>query len=98
MQSGALSMLNPDLVAANAVWMARDWYRVTPSWHATLEAYTTYTEDNMYLCRTMFLKVINSMASSELTAIYDKYSQAFHWEVALDCPFSFGVGGSGSTY
>uniref|UniRef100_A0A1J3JPD8 Cyclin-B1-4 n=1 Tax=Noccaea caerulescens TaxID=107243 RepID=A0A1J3JPD8_NOCCA len=79
-----LVVLNrPSILAASAVYAARQTLRKIPSWTETLKHHTGYLEDEIVEYAKMLMKLRDSAPESALRAVFKKYSVSENAEVAL---------------
>ncbi|CAH2060711.1 unnamed protein product [Thlaspi arvense] len=73
----------PSILAASAVYAARQALKKTPTWTATLIHHTGYLEDEIMEHAKMLMKLRDSAPESALRAVFKKYSDSENGEVAL---------------
>lgn len=70
----------PSLVAASAVYIAREYIHVQTTWSKTLQYYTKYNESDLLLCVNRMKELISE--KSQYNSCYRKFSKAKYSNVA----------------
>ena len=64
------------MIAAAAVSLSRRTCQISPVWHTTLEHYTGYQHGELRQCERSLRRLQRQASTSELRAIYEKYSSS----------------------
>ncbi|ESQ38826.1 hypothetical protein EUTSA_v10022503mg [Eutrema salsugineum] len=83
MQYPMVVLNRPSLLAASAVYAARQALKKTPCWSETLKHHTGYLEDEIVEHAEILMKLRDSAPKSALRAVFKKYSVSENGEVAL---------------
>jgi cyclin B len=83
MQYPIVVLNRPSMLAASAVYAARQILKKTPFWTETLKHHTGYSEDEIMEHAKMLMKLRDSASESKLIAVFKKYSVSENAEVAL---------------
>ncbi|XP_010417821.1 PREDICTED: cyclin-B1-4-like [Camelina sativa] len=83
MQYPLVVLNRPSMLAASAVYAARQTLGKTPVWTETLKHHTGYLEDEIMEHAKMLMKLRDSASESTLTAVFKKHSVSENAEVAL---------------
>ncbi|KAG7583415.1 Cyclin C-terminal domain [Arabidopsis suecica] len=83
MQYSIVVLNCPSILAASAVYVARQILKKTPFWTETLKHHAGYSEDEIMGHAKMLMKLRDSASESTLSAVFKKYSVSENAEVAL---------------
>ncbi|XP_072979505.1 G2/mitotic-specific cyclin S13-7-like isoform X1 [Typha angustifolia] len=76
----------PSMVAASAVYAARQTLKKDPLWSTTLERHTGFSEPQLLDCAQHLISFHSSAAESKLKVVYNKYKSPQFGAVALHPP------------
>ncbi|KAJ7542923.1 hypothetical protein O6H91_09G017500 [Diphasiastrum complanatum] len=77
---------SPSLLAAAAVYTAQCTLKRTPSWSATLQRHSGYTEEQLKECVAMMVAFHHKAGEGTLTVVHKKYSSSKFESVATLSP------------
>ncbi|KAK4346098.1 hypothetical protein RND71_036274 [Anisodus tanguticus] len=82
----ATIMYCPSMIAASAVYAARNTLNRTPFWNGTLKLHTGFSESRIMDCARLLVSYHTEAATHKLKVIYKKYSSSEKGAVALLSP------------
>lgn len=85
MNYGSISFC-PSMVAASAVYVARQTLFKTPVWTETLRTHTGFSESQIKECAKMLVNLQSAAPGHRLQTVYKKYSKPEKYAVALCSP------------